>query len=86
VTPDKFPRWEWQVISNGEMIASGFEDGRIEAKFGVTTPCFSCSPPAGIHEPLPDYRHRRHAYYRRLDVFPFSMARHFIVDRRSTAR
>jgi hypothetical protein len=33
VTPDKPPRWEWQVTSNGEMIANGFEDGRIEATF-----------------------------------------------------
>ena len=27
------PRWEWEVTSNGEMIANGFEDGRTEAKF-----------------------------------------------------
>jgi hypothetical protein len=26
-------RWEWQVTSNGEMIANGFEDGQVEAKF-----------------------------------------------------
>ena len=30
---DRPPRWEWQVTSNGEMIANGFEDGQIEAKF-----------------------------------------------------
>jgi hypothetical protein len=23
----------WQVTSNGEMIANGFEDGQVEAKF-----------------------------------------------------
>jgi len=23
VTPDRPPRWEWQVCSNGEMIANG---------------------------------------------------------------
>jgi hypothetical protein len=33
VKSDRPPRWEWQVTSNGEMIANGFEDGRIEAKF-----------------------------------------------------
>ena len=33
VTADRPPRWEWQVISNGEVIANGFEDGQIEAKF-----------------------------------------------------
>jgi hypothetical protein len=33
VTPDRPPRWEWQVCSNGEMIANGFENGQIEAKF-----------------------------------------------------
>jgi hypothetical protein len=27
------PRWQWEVTSNGEMIANGFEDGRTEAKF-----------------------------------------------------
>jgi hypothetical protein len=26
-------RWEWEVTSNGEMIANGFENGRLEAKF-----------------------------------------------------
>ncbi len=31
--PDKPPRWEWQVTSNCEMIANGFEDGQVEAKF-----------------------------------------------------
>jgi hypothetical protein len=30
---DRPPRWEWQVTSNGEMIANGFEDGQVEAKF-----------------------------------------------------
>jgi hypothetical protein len=33
VTADRPPRWEWQVTFNGETIANGFEDGRIEAKF-----------------------------------------------------
>ena len=33
VKPDRPPRWEWQVTSNGEMIANGFEDGQIEARF-----------------------------------------------------
>jgi hypothetical protein len=31
VKSDRPPRWEWQVTSNGEMIANGFEDGQIEA-------------------------------------------------------
>jgi hypothetical protein len=30
---DRPPRWEWQVTSNGEMIANGFEDGQVKAKF-----------------------------------------------------
>ena len=30
---DRPQRWEWQVTSNGEMIANGFEDGQVEAKF-----------------------------------------------------
>jgi hypothetical protein len=33
VTPGKPPRWEWQVTCHGEMIANGFEDGQIEARF-----------------------------------------------------
>jgi hypothetical protein len=33
VIRDRPPRWEWQVTSNGEMIANGFEDGQVEAKF-----------------------------------------------------
>ena len=33
VKSDRPPRWEWQVTSNGEMIANGFEDGQIEARF-----------------------------------------------------
>jgi uncharacterized protein YegP (UPF0339 family) len=33
VTPDRPPRWEWRVTSNGEVIANGFENGQIEAKF-----------------------------------------------------
>jgi hypothetical protein len=33
VTPDRPPRWEWQVSFNGEMIANGFENGRTEAQF-----------------------------------------------------
>jgi hypothetical protein len=32
VTLNRPPRWEWQVVSNGEMIANGFEDGQIEAR------------------------------------------------------
>jgi hypothetical protein len=27
------PQWEWQVTSNGEMIANGFEREQIAAKF-----------------------------------------------------
>ena len=37
-------------------------------------------------EPLPDYRHCCGPYYRGRDGLPFSLARHFIVDRRSTPR
>jgi hypothetical protein len=33
VIRDRPPRWEWQVTSNGEMIANGFEDGQIEGQF-----------------------------------------------------
>jgi hypothetical protein len=33
VKPDRPPRWEWQVNFNGELVANGFEDGRIEAQF-----------------------------------------------------
>jgi hypothetical protein len=33
VKADRPPRWEWQVTFNGEMIANGFADGRIEARF-----------------------------------------------------
>jgi len=33
VTPDRPPRWEWQVSFNGKMLANGFEDGQIEARF-----------------------------------------------------
>jgi hypothetical protein len=32
VEADRPPRWEWQVTFNGEMIANGFADSRIEAK------------------------------------------------------
>jgi hypothetical protein len=27
------PLWKWEVTSNGEMIANGFESGQVEAKF-----------------------------------------------------
>jgi hypothetical protein len=27
------PRWEWEVSSNGEPLANGFENGQVEAKF-----------------------------------------------------
>ena len=27
------PRWEWEVTSNGEPIANGFERGEIEDRF-----------------------------------------------------
>jgi hypothetical protein len=33
VKPDRPPRWEWQVCSDGEMIANGFEDEQEKAKF-----------------------------------------------------
>ena len=33
VTPDRPPRWQWQVTFNGEMIANGFADGQVEARF-----------------------------------------------------
>ena len=36
VKSDRPPRWEWQVTSNGEMIANGFEDGQMEARFAST--------------------------------------------------
>jgi predicted lipid carrier protein YhbT len=26
-------RWEWEVSSNGESLANGFENGQVEAKF-----------------------------------------------------
>jgi len=51
VVLDRPPRWEWQVTSNGEMIANGFEDGQWKPSLRATTPCFSCSPQAGILDP-----------------------------------
>jgi hypothetical protein len=33
VTADQPPRWEWQVRSNGTMIANGFADEQEKAKF-----------------------------------------------------
>jgi hypothetical protein len=33
VTADRPPRWEWQLTCGGELIANGFEDGRIQASF-----------------------------------------------------
>jgi hypothetical protein len=30
---DRPPRWEWQVTTNGEMIANGFEREQTAAKF-----------------------------------------------------
>jgi hypothetical protein len=33
ITPDRPPRWEWCVTCNGEVIANGFENGQIEARF-----------------------------------------------------
>jgi hypothetical protein len=33
VKPGRPPRWDWEVSSNGETIASSFEDGQVEAKF-----------------------------------------------------
>jgi hypothetical protein len=33
VTPARPPRWEWQVTSDGEVIANGIENGLIEARF-----------------------------------------------------
>jgi hypothetical protein len=33
VTPDRPPRWQWQVTFNGEMIANGFADCQVEARF-----------------------------------------------------
>jgi hypothetical protein len=27
------PRWEWEVTSNGESMANGFERGETEARF-----------------------------------------------------
>jgi hypothetical protein len=33
VMPDRPPRWEWQVTSNDEVLANGFENGQVEARF-----------------------------------------------------
>ncbi len=33
VMPNRPPRWEWQVVCDGEMIANGFEYERMEARF-----------------------------------------------------
>jgi hypothetical protein len=33
VIADQPPRWEWQVRSNGTMIANGFSNDRETAKF-----------------------------------------------------
>ena len=33
VSPGERLRWEWQVTSNGEIIANGVENGQVEAKF-----------------------------------------------------
>jgi hypothetical protein len=30
---EQMPRWEWQVVSNGEVLANGFENGAAEARF-----------------------------------------------------
>lgn len=32
VNADRPPRWQWQVIAGGEIIANGFENGQIEAQ------------------------------------------------------
>ena len=33
VTPRVPPGWEWEVTSNGEVLANGFENGEVDAKF-----------------------------------------------------
>jgi hypothetical protein len=33
VTADQRPRWEWRLTCDGELIANGFENGRVEARF-----------------------------------------------------
>jgi hypothetical protein len=33
VMADRPPRWEWQLTCDGELIANGFENGRIQARF-----------------------------------------------------
>jgi hypothetical protein len=40
VTRDCPPRWEWKVISAGEVVANGFENGQVEAKFEGYSPMF----------------------------------------------
>jgi hypothetical protein len=33
VTADRPHRWEWQLTCDGELIANGFENSRIAARF-----------------------------------------------------
>ena len=33
VKVDRPPRWEWQLTCDGKLIANGFENGRIQARF-----------------------------------------------------
>jgi hypothetical protein len=42
------PKWEWEVSSGGEMVANGFEGEQTRPDSRATTPCFTCSPLAGI--------------------------------------
>jgi hypothetical protein len=33
VTPDRPPRWQWQVTSLDHVLANGFAKGQVEARF-----------------------------------------------------
>jgi hypothetical protein len=33
VTPDRPPRWQWFVTSDDQVLATGFENGQVEARF-----------------------------------------------------
>ena len=33
VTPDRPPRWQWQVTSDDHVLANGFWNGQVEARF-----------------------------------------------------
>jgi hypothetical protein len=33
VMADRPPKWKWRLSCDGELIANGFEKGRVEARF-----------------------------------------------------